>query len=301
MTTTNLPTITDEQVVFYHEQGYLVVEDLLDEATMSALRRETDTIVADAADLTESDAIYDLEDSHTPQQPRVRRLKAPSAHFPFFRELAQHPALMAVVTRLIGPDVRLQNDKLNMKSAEYGAPVEWHADWPFYPHTNDDLLAAGVLLDDCDLENGPLLVVPGSHKKPSPDHHDPKGYFCGAVHPDDLDFEPSQAVPLTARAGTVTFHHCRTMHGSDLNRSDRERRLLLFGYAAADAWPLMGLGTMTLDYYAGLMCAGQSTLQPRLTEVPVKLPLPPAPNQGSIYENQKSIGRRFFNSYDKSD
>ena len=91
MTTTNLSTITDEQVAVYHEQGYLVVEDLLDEATMSALRRETDTIVADAAHLTESDAIYDLEDSHTPQQPRVRRLKAPSAHFPFFRELAQSP------------------------------------------------------------------------------------------------------------------------------------------------------------------------------------------------------------------
>ena len=76
---------------------------------------------------------------------------------------------------------------------------------------------------------------------------------------------------------------------------------MLFGYAAADAWPLMGLGKMTLDYYEGLMCAGQSTLQPRLTEVPVKLPLPPAPNQGSIYENQKSIGRRFFDSYDKSE
>ena len=55
---------------------------------------------------------------------------------------------------------------------------------------------------------------------------------------------------------------------------------------------------MSLDYYEGLICAGESTLKPRLTDVPVKLPLPLALNQGSIYENQKSVGRRFFDSYE---
>ena len=50
-----------------------------------------------------------------------------------------------------------------MKSAQYGSPVEWHQDWAFYPHTNDDMLAIGVLLDDCDLANGPMLVTPGTH------------------------------------------------------------------------------------------------------------------------------------------
>jgi hypothetical protein len=37
----------------------------------------------------------------------------------------------------------------------YGSPVEWHQDWAFYPHTNDDVLATGIYLDDCDLDNGP--------------------------------------------------------------------------------------------------------------------------------------------------
>ena len=46
---------------------------------------------------------------------------------------------------------------------KYGSPVEWHQDWAFYPHTNDDLLAVGVMLDDMELENGPLLVLPGTH------------------------------------------------------------------------------------------------------------------------------------------
>ena len=46
--------------------------------------------------------------------------------------------------------VRFDTGKLNMKSAGYGAPVEWHQDWAFYPHTNDDLAAVGIMIDDFD-------------------------------------------------------------------------------------------------------------------------------------------------------
>ena len=62
-------------------------------------------------------------------------------------------------------------NKINIKAPEYGAAVEWHQDWAFYPHANDDLLAIGVALDDCEEENGPLMVIPGSHKGPIYDHH----------------------------------------------------------------------------------------------------------------------------------
>ena len=54
-----------------------------------------------------------------------------------------------------GPSIRQYGGKLNMKSAGYGSPVEWHQDWAFYPHTNDDVLATGIYLDDCDLRQRP--------------------------------------------------------------------------------------------------------------------------------------------------
>ena len=81
----------------------------------------------------------------------------------------------------------------NIKLAEFGAAVEWHQDWAFYPHTNDDILAVGVMLDDCTADNGPLLVVPGSHKGPIWDHH-ADGLFCGALNPaaTDLDYGASE-------------------------------------------------------------------------------------------------------------
>src|SRR5919201_1731795 len=96
-----------------------------------------------------------------------------------FQAVIKSPAVVEVLTQLLGPDVRLHSSKLNMKEARYGSPVEWHQDWAFYPHTNDDVLAIGVMLDDTDLDNGPLLVTPGSHKGPVWNHHGADGRFCG--------------------------------------------------------------------------------------------------------------------------
>jgi hypothetical protein len=189
--------------------------------------------------------------------------------------------------------VRFDTGKLNMKSAGFGAPVEWHQDWAFYPHTNDDLAAVGIMLDDMTMENGAMLVVPGSHQGPVLDHHGPDGRFCGAIDPADPALDVSRAVPCLGKAGSVTVHHVRAVHGSATNFSGAERRFLLYQYRAADSWPLLGFKD-GMEKFDELLLAGERTLQPRLTAVPVRLPLPPAEYQGSIYENQRATGRRFF-------
>ena len=66
----------------------------------------------------------------------------------------RHPNIVAVLQDLWGPDIRFDTTKLNLKAAGFGSPVEWHQDWAFYPHTNDDLAAVGVMLDDWHMENG---------------------------------------------------------------------------------------------------------------------------------------------------
>ena len=209
----------------------------------------------------------------------------------------EHPGIVAVLRDLWGPDIRFDTAKLNLKSAAFGAPVEWHQDWAFYPHTNDDLAAVGVMMDDMALENGPLMIVPGSHKGPVFDHHD-GGRFCGAMDPARADVDYRRAVPLTGRAGSITVHHVRAVHGSAPNTSDRDRRLLLLQFRAADAWPLLGFPG-SLEAYDALMVAGTPAVTPRLTGVPVRLPLPPADLQGSIYENQKGLRNRFFDVPDE--
>ena len=286
-------TLTTAEIGQYRELGYLVVADVFDAGLLAEIRRTVDAIIADAGKVTTHTDVYDLEESHTPEQPRVRRIKTPHKHFPFFAELTRNSRITGILAQLIGPDLRLHGAKLNMKSAGYGAAVEWHQDWAFYPHSNDDVLATGLYLDDCGMENGPLLVVPGTHKGPVYDHHT-DGYFAGAMAPEIEGLDYAKAVPLTGKAGSMTIHHVRLVHGSALNTSSKPRRLLLHEYTAADAWPLMGVANF--DEFNGRMVLGKPTIEPRLASVPVRMPLPPAPFQGSIYENQRAAAKRFFAS-----
>jgi ectoine hydroxylase-related dioxygenase (phytanoyl-CoA dioxygenase family) len=283
--------LTPQQVDTYRADGFVMVPEVLTQAEMQELRDTVDDIVRGAAKVTSHTDVYDLEDGHTPEAPRVRRIKTPHKHFDYFKRLVRHPRITGMVAALIGPDIRLHGSKLNMKSAGYGAPVEWHQDWAFYPHTNDDVLAVGILLDDCSEENGPLLVIPGSHLGEILDHHS-DGVFCGAITEGLNRIDFGRQVALTSKAGGMSIHHARTLHGSAQNRSERQRRLLLFEYAAADAWPLMGVSDF--DEFNGRMVLGEPTIVPRVQPVPVRMPLPPARSQGSIYENQRGARIKYF-------
>jgi phytanoyl-CoA hydroxylase len=284
--------LSNSQLAAYREDGFIIVPNVFSASEIAELREVTDEFVQSAARVTANDEVYDLEDSHSPSKPRVRRIKTPHLHHAAYLRASRHPAVVAILEGLWGT-VRFDTGKLNMKSAGFGAPVEWHQDWAFYPHTNDDLAAVGIMLDDVDEENGPMLVVPGSHRGPVWDHHGPNGRFCGAMDPGACALDLSRARPCLGKAGSVTVHHVRAVHGSATNRSGQERRFLLYQYRAADAWPLLGFPG-GIEKFDELLVAGAPTLHPRLAAVPVRLPLPPAEHQGSIYENQRASGRRYF-------
>jgi phytanoyl-CoA hydroxylase len=291
--------LSRDQVESYCRDGYLVVHDVLTATELENLREIVDGLVEASRSVTTHDAVYDLESTHSPEEPRVRRIKEPHSVHPAFRDIVFSKKIADILTPLIGmtSGIRYQTGKLNMKSAGHGAAVEWHQDWAFYPHTNDDLLAIGLYLDDCGLDNGPLMVIPGSHTWPILDHH-ADGVFCGAIDPSATDVDFSKAVPLTGKAGSMTIHHVRMVHGSALNTSGRPRRLLLFQYTAVDAFPLLGIPNW--DQFNANIVTGQVTMEPRMTPVPVRMPLPAATFAGSIYENQRTLGNRYFAVYEEA-
>ena len=291
--------LSGDQITFYREQGYLTVPDALDLGTVERLSSIVAQWTIDASGVSESDVFFDLEDSHQASDPRVRRFKRPVRNHPEFNALARSDAVLDLISPLIGDAIRISptDNKINIKAPEYGAAVEWHQDLAFYPYTNDDLLAIGVALDDCAEENGPLMVIPGSHKGTVHDHHT-NGVFCGAIDPATSSIDFSQAVPLTGRRGTMTIHHARTIHGSALNTSANPRRFLLIMFAAADAWPLLGVSD--LEDFNSDMARGETTLVPRMTEVPVRIPLPPPELNGSIYERQSILENKYFEVFDET-
>ena len=273
--------LTQDQVERYRREGYIVLERVIAAETLAELRRVTDEFVATARGVTGHTKVLDLDPSHTPERPRVRRIKSPHLHHPFYWDMAGHPPIMSVLEPLIGPDIRVRaGGKVNLKSAGYGAAVEWHQDWAFYPHTNDDVLAVGILLDDADEDNGPMMVLPGSHLGPIHDHH-ADGAFCGGIDLTRTPLDLSGAVALTAPAGSITIHHARLVHGSAVNRSDRPRRLLLFEYSAADSWPLAGVEPIDdFEEFNRRVVHGTPALEPRLAPVPVRMPFPKAVHGG---------------------
>ncbi len=273
----------------YHENGYLVVNNVLNDAEVQELRRVTDDFVDQSRAFSDHTDVFDLEPGHTTAEPRLRRLKSPVQQHAIYDQIMRHDGILDIVKDLLGPGVRTNGDKLNMKSPQFGSPIEWHQDWAFYPHTNDDLLAVGVCMDDCLVENGCMLVIPGSHKGPILDHNQ-DGHFCGAVTEEVRDAD--KAVPMEVYAGGISLHHVRTLHASALNTSPYSRRLLLFQMCALDAWPLLGFGDW--DDFNSNILRGEPTNTARVTDVPVRMPLPPSLKTGSIYEQQTVLEKPIF-------
>jgi phytanoyl-CoA hydroxylase len=290
--------LSQQQLDQFTRDGVLLVEDVADQATLAVMRQALADLVDQSRSVTQHNAVYDLEPTHTAELPRLRRVKHPHRRHRVFNHFARSEPLVGILKQLLGPDIRMHSSKLNVKSDDGGSGVEWHQDWAFHPHTNRSLIAVGLMMEDCRMENGPMLVIPGSHTGPVHDHN-VNGRFCGAIDPDSVSLDYENTIACIGKAGTISLHHAFSVHGSANNTSPFPRPLLLYEFMSADNWPLMGV--RDLEEFESRMICGQTTYAPRLEAVPVRLPLPAATNLGSIYENQAQVKRRYFAPADAKD
>jgi len=222
----------------YFGDGYLLLENVLDDAWVARLRQATEEMIEESRSITRSDAKWDLEDGHTAEAPRLRRLSSPNDHHPTFWEYASRSVVADIVADLVGPDVKFHHSKLNFKWARGGEEVKWHQDIQFWPHTNYSPLTVGTYAYDCGPDQGPVMVLPGSHKGELYDQYNAADEWIGCLNAEDAEaLDTSKAVSLEGPAGSLTIHNCRMLHASRPNRSDVGRPLLLNIYAAADALP----------------------------------------------------------------
>jgi ectoine hydroxylase-related dioxygenase (phytanoyl-CoA dioxygenase family) len=282
--------LTDEQIASYHRDGYVALPRVLDAPQVKALREVTDSFVERSRALTRSDAVFDLDPRHAAATPVVRRIKNPADNDPLYRWVAFDSPIPDIVAQLIGASIRFHHSKLNMKGSLLGAAVEVHQDAAFYPHSNDDVLAVGLLLDDASAANGAMAVLPRSHRGPIHTHYDTQGRFVGCMRADDVArLDRRDAVLLELPAGSIHIHHYRLVHWSAPNTSTAERRLLINSYTAADAVSFMP--DTTGSPLVGTLLRGTPPTVARRTAG--DMPLPPDFRQGytSIYELQTETTR----------
>jgi Phytanoyl-CoA dioxygenase (PhyH) len=231
-----LLSATDRQR--YFDEGGVGVADVVGADWLAQCRAAVDRLRQESAGLTQSNAVFDLEPGHRPDNPRLRRISSPCDQDPVFWRLLTEGPLGDLAMDLLGPDVKFYQAKLNFKSPKGGTEVRWHQDIPFFPHSNHAVLTMGVYLEDCSLDHGPLEIIPGSHQGEVYDHYDAAGEWRGEISAAESGrFAEAEPRVFAGAAGSVTVHNYRTVHGSKPNRSEGPRPLLLYVLSAADAMP----------------------------------------------------------------
>ena len=223
---------------FFFDQGYVVKPRIISDDWITRLNAGIDALVERTRGMTASDGVFDLEPGHTAENPRLRRIAFLDDLDEIFWDFCINSNLADMAADLMGPDVRFRECMINIKWQGGGQEVKWHQDIPFYPLTNLSVAQFLVCLKDVGTAQGPLQVVPGSHKGPIYEHYDADDNWLGYIPPSQLaEAGLDNAVDLTGPAGTVTVHHSATLHASRANLSDRGRPVLIVGYAACDAMP----------------------------------------------------------------
>ena len=294
----------DKDYSFYKKKGFLVKNKLLDLSLIQEINKiiskeikkeiKNKKKIKNQGGTQTYNNYHFVYNSNSSKNKEILRLNNPQNKHKIFYDLSRNKKIISIVKKLLGGTVRFHLGKLNFKlpNKKKGSEISWHQDWAFYPHTNDDLVTVGIYLEDCKEENGPLKIIPESHKQKLYSHHKKEKYFVGKIDAKLNKFITKKAVSLTGSAGTVVFFHCRSIHGSGHNHMNSRRPLILFGYRACDAWPIFNDGNphpeIDFENYDKNIIVGKKTIKPRSIKVPVIIPLPKKKHFVSIYQLQKN-------------
>ena len=221
----------------YMQNGYTLVDSLLDSQEILHIKDVIDELVQEAESTGQYDSLLEFEKERVEGRRIPRRIFNPFEQHEAFRNLATSDLILNHVRSLLGPNIALQHSKLNMKPRKVGAVVEWHQDYTYFPHSNDSLVGVLIYLDDAREENGCLQVLGGQHHRTF-NHALPDGSFAGMITEPINEAQHGPVISLPASAGSAIFLHPFTPHRSSTNTSDSPRSTLIFEYRAADAFPL---------------------------------------------------------------
>jgi ectoine hydroxylase-related dioxygenase (phytanoyl-CoA dioxygenase family) len=275
-----MATLTQEQKDAFWRDGYLMVEGAVTPVQLAALRGEIASWVEQSRahsapfgpPTVDGRPRFDMGAEHSATKPALRRINNPSDISDAYREVMLDARMVDMVADLIGPDVKFHHCKINLKLPGAKTEVNYHQDFAYTPHTNDDIVTALLFLDDIDESNGCLTVVPGSHKGPVLSLFDGER-FTGMVAADEEKVALAQSRPCVGKAGSVCLMHTRLLHGSAANGADKSRGLYICVYTAADAVPIARNPMPSLN--EGRIVRGKEARFARLKEGLVELPKQP--------------------------
>ncbi len=227
--------LSDDQVAFFHENGFLSGIELLDTDQVDQMLEELERITK--VDHPAHGLFYEFH-SNESSDPNAVLLHA-LGHWRLstaFHDVLWNPRFVVAASQLLGNKaVRFWHDQLFCKPAHHGGVVAWHQDYSYWTRTIPmQHLTCWIGLDDASEENGCLQYIPGSHRWSLLDKPELAGDMNGLEHylteEQKIDFK--KKVPAILPKGYGTFHHPLIVHGSYENRSDQARRAFVLNVFA---------------------------------------------------------------------
>ena len=217
-------SITSEQVRFFDDHGYLTGLDVYDSSGAAAVRGEFDELESRAG---QDQCMIGLQGRHIDQQ--------------FIWALAPEPMILDCIAALMGPDILVLSTHFFCKYPQTtGKFVAWHQDVTYWGLEPPYALTAWYAVDDSDVENGCMRVIPGSHKQGIVTHGESNrdGNLLSINQEVEANVDDRLAVDLVLKAGQMSIHHGHLIHGSNPNHSLRRRCGLTIRYCPPSVKPI---------------------------------------------------------------
>ena len=224
--------LSGADVEFYHEHGYLRIEEVFTPAESQAQADDLDRLAREWATVDKRwsgpwrKVYMDEETEKTASLEAMHELHCYSQ--PWLAAVT-NPKLVACLVQLLGPDIELHHSVMHNKPPG-GQPFPMHQDHPFYPHDDGRYLDVLVHLDDTCHDNGEIRFLAGSHKQGPLPHITGTEEEPSAPHLPTDRYRLADSVAVPARRGDVVVFSYYTVHGSYINATDRTRRMVRVGY-----------------------------------------------------------------------
>ncbi len=281
--------LTQAQKDQFWKDGVLMVENAVDPQSLHDLKStfadwvETSrSYTEDFGEILDGRPRFDLQPGHSANNPGLRRVQSPEEVSEVYADVMRNAHTVDYCAELIGPSIRFHHGKVNSKLPGTATQVKWHQDFLFQPMTHHDMITCLLFIDEVTLENGPLEVLPGSHKGELYSHWH-NGVFTGAVDHSIVEAQKENIIKCTGPAGAVCLMHVNLLHGSAPNLSDKPRTLYITTYYCEDAIELSP--NHLPSQYTHEMVRGEASGTVRCS--PYTMELPAVPKATSFFAQQE--------------
>ena len=283
-----MTTLSTTQVNQFNKDGYLYLENAIPADTLLTLQLEFRQWVEESKKYDQPYGVtidnrprFDIEPGHCPDKPALRRISSPIEISDTYLDVMRNNSALDAVVDILGPNIKFENAKINSKQPGSATQIKYHQDFLFEPHSNDDMITVLFFIDEVTEDNGPLEVVPGTHKGQLYEHwHD--GVFTGSVSDTVAAEIKTRAIPCYGSAGSACLMHTRLLHGSAPNLSQNPRTIFVCEYTAEDAYPLQ-TNHIPSEYMYEIV-RGECSHRVRCSDYAMKFP--EVPTGASFFEQQ---------------